>query len=116
MRKLLLAAVPLIAVLAGCGGDDDDDDDDAISSDPGVVIVDDNTFEPKSITVGVGDTVTWQFEGGSAHNVSGEDFESELMKEGTFEHAFVEAGAYDYVCTVHPGMSGTVEVSDSAAP
>lgn len=114
MRKLLLAALPLVVVLAACGGDDDDDD--AASSDAGVVIVDDNVFEPKTITVGVGDTVTWRFEGGSAHNVNGDDFESELMKEGTFEHTFEDAGEYDYDCTVHPGMSGTVEVTDSAAP
>ena len=113
MKKLLLAALPLLAVLAACGGDDDDD---TASSDPGVVIVDDNTFKPKTITVGVGDTVTWQFEGASAHNVNSDDFESELMKEGTFEHTFDEAGEFDYVCTVHPGMSGTVKVNDSAAP
>ncbi len=112
MRKLLLAALPLVAVLAACGGDDDD----AASAEPGVVIVDDNVFEPKTISVGVGDTVTWRFEGNSAHNVSGEGFASDLMKDGEFEHAFDEAGEFDYVCTVHPGMNGTVDVSDSAAP
>lgn len=111
MRKLLLAALPLVVVLAACGGDDDD-----APQEPGVVIVDDNVFKPRTISVGVGDTVTWRFEGRSAHNVSGEAFASELMKEGEFEHTFDEAGEFDYVCTVHPGMNGTVDVSDSAAP
>lgn len=113
MRKVLLAALPLVAVLAACGGDDDDD---AAPSEPGVVRVVDNAFEPKIAKVGVGDTVTWRFEGNSAHNVIGDDFESELTKDGEFEHTFDEAGEYDYRCTVHAGMSGRIDVSDSAAP
>jgi plastocyanin len=33
------------------------------------------------------------------------------MNEGdTFQQTFKEAGKYDYVCTVHPNMTGTVEV------
>lgn len=113
MRRVLLAALPLVAVLAACGGDDDD----AASSESGVVIVDDNTFKPKTVEVGVGDTVTWRFEGQSAHNVTFEDDEaSDLVKEGEYERTFDEAGSFDYVCTVHPGMTGSVKVSDSAAP
>lgn len=113
MKKVLLAALPLVLVLAACGGGDDDD---AASSEPGVVVVKDNKFDPKTAEVAVGETVTWRFEGNSAHNVSGEGFASDLMKDGEFEHTFDEAGEFDYVCTVHPGMAGTVEVSDSAAP
>lgn len=113
MRKVLLAALPLVAVLAACGGDDDD----AASAEPGVVIVDDNVFKPKTVEVGVGDTVTWRFEGQSAHNVTFEDDEaSDLMKDGEYERTFDEAGSFKYVCTVHPGMTGSVKVSDSAAP
>ena len=113
MRKVLLAALPLVAVLAACGGDDDD----AASAEPGVVIVDDNVFKPKTIEVGVGDTVTWRFEGQSAHNVTFDDDEaSDLMKDGEYERTFDDAGSFKYVCTVHPGMAGSVKVSDSAAP
>lgn len=106
-------ALALVVGVAACGGDDDDD---AAGAEPGVVIVDDNTFSPKAITVGVGDTVTWRFEGKSAHNVTGDDFASDLMKDGTFEETFDEAGEFDYVCTVHPGMKGSVSVDDGAAP
>ena len=28
----------------------------------------------------------------------------------TFQHKFAKAGTYDYVCTVHPGMKGSVLV------
>ena len=116
MKKVLCAALPLVFVLGACGGDDDDD---AASAEPGVVRVVDNKFEPKTTEVAVGDTVTWRFEGNSAHNVNADEFQSDLMKDGTFEHTFDEAGEYDYVCTVHPGMSGTVEVTEGgggAAP
>lgn len=113
MKRLLLAALPLVVILSACGGGDDDD----AAVEPGVVIVDDNVFGPKSIEVGVGDTVTWSFEGQSAHNVVFDDDEaSELMKDGEYERTFDEAGDFDYDCTVHPGMTGSVKVSDSAAP
>jgi len=119
MKKLVMAALPLAVVclpLVACGGDDDDD---AASDEPGVVRVVDNKFEPKTVEVGVGDAVTWQFEGAAAHNVTFDEGESsDLVKEGEFERTFDEAGEFDYVCTVHPGMEGTVEVveSDGAAP
>jgi len=112
MKKLLLAVLPLVLVFAACGGDDDG----AASSEPGVVTVSDNKFEPKTVEVGVGDTVTWKFEGNSAHNVTFDDEASDLTKDGTYERTFDEAGTFDYVCTVHPGMGGKVKVSDTGAP
>jgi plastocyanin len=112
LARALLVPLLLLATVAACGGDDDD----SSSSDPGVVLVKDNVFAPKSATVGVGDTVTWKFEGTSAHNVTFDGFNSKLMKDGEYEHTFDAAGSFDYHCTVHTGMTGTIEVSDSAAP
>ena len=111
-RILALTALATALQLAACGGDDDDDG----SAEPGVVLAKDNVFEPKNATVGVGDTVTWRFEGASAHNVTFDDFASKLMKDGSYEHTFDESGSFDYTCTVHTGMDGTVVVSDSGAP
>jgi plastocyanin len=39
-------------------------------------------------------------------------FESEIQTDGTFTHTFEAAGSHPYVCSVHPGMEGTVEVAD----
>lgn len=105
-RLAVLLVLPLAAV--ACGGDDDA----AAPAEPGHVNVVDNDFEPSEITVEAGDTVTWEFQGAAMHNVVNRDgeFESENKKEGTFEHTFDEPGAYDYVCTLHPGMEGTVVV------
>lgn len=108
-RPLLFALLPLLATSA-CA---DDDSDAAPGDDPvaatGVAVVD-NDFEPETIAVDVGDTVTWNWEGSNPHDVVGESFESEVQTSGTFTHAFDVSGEFDYVCTVHPGMNGQVVV------
>jgi plastocyanin len=57
-------------------------------------------------------TVTWVWNDGAiAHDVKGDGFRSEVMAEGTFGHRFAQPGTYDYVCTLHPNMTGTIEVT-----
>ena len=105
-RRIALVAVAALSLLgAACGGGDD-----TPAAEAGHVNVLDNKFEPKSIEVLPGDTVTWDFKGGVQHNVVGDGFKSENKKDGSYEHDFNSAGSYDYVCTLHPGMKGTVEV------
>jgi plastocyanin len=79
---------------------------------PGHVDVKDNFFSPGTLQVSVGDTVTWDWKGGAAHNVTGPGFNSGTLSKGkTFAHTFNSAGTFKYVCTLHTGMKGTVEVS-----
>jgi plastocyanin len=33
------------------------------------------------------------------------------MTEGTFSHRFTQPGTYDYLCTLHPNMTGVIEVT-----
>lgn len=74
-------------------------------------------FSPSSISVKVGDTVTWTFDDqGIAHNVVGTGdadgvLRSPLSKSGTYTHTFTEPGTYHYTCSLHPDMRGTVIVS-----
>ena len=80
---------------------------------PNQVTVTDRAYSPASITVGVGDTVTWVFDdGGMTHDVVADDksFRSALMVSGSFAHTFTEPGTYSYHCTPHPDMLGTVVV------
>lgn len=76
----------------------------------------DTTFEPRDLTVPVGTTVTWVNEDSFPHTVTktsgaGGDFDSgEVPEAGTFENTFTEPGTVEYVCTIHPGMEGTVTV------
>lgn len=68
-------------------------------------------FSPASISISRGATVTWRFRDGHvAHNVSGKGFHSSTKSSGTFSHRFTNKGTYHYVCTLHPGMKGTITV------
>ncbi len=70
-------------------------------------------FDPQTVTVKVGDTVTWTNQDSLQHNVvaGNGEFKSGLFgKGGTFSFTFTAAGTYPYTCTVHAGMNGTVIV------
>ena len=80
----------------------------------------DLAFEPATVRLVAGGTVTWRHNGVAPHTVTAEDssFDSGLVRAGgTFSHRFDRAGTFRYVCAFHPGMAGTVEIADaSSAP
>jgi plastocyanin len=78
-----------------------------------VVEVDDNVFVPDEVVVTAGTEVRWEWVGRAAHDVEGEGFESDIQVEGSFTHTFDAPGTFPYVCTLHPGMDGTVYVVPS---
>lgn len=73
----------------------------------------DNKFEPKEFTISQGEAVRWVFEGPSnEHDVVAKDgsFVSELMREGSYTHVFNDKGDFDYLCSIHPEMTGLITV------
>jgi LPXTG-motif cell wall-anchored protein len=77
------------------------------------VTIRDYAFSPGTVTVRPGDTVTWTNRDGVRHSATAEDgsFDTGLLGRGqSGEHTFREAGTYQYVCTPHPNMQGTVVV------
>ena len=71
------------------------------------------TFEPASLTVNAGDTVTWVNEDTVAHDVVADDgsFDSGSLAPGaSFPHTFTTAGTVPYHCSIHPQMTGAVVV------
>jgi len=89
------------------------------------VSVQDNMFVPKTITVNVGDTITWKVEGTNEHTAQADDgsFDSGDLKQGektSFSFTFTKAGTVAYHCKYHggpggQGMSGTIEVQAAGA-
>ena len=70
-------------------------------------------FQPPTLAVAPGTTVTWTNEDGAPHTVTSDDgtFDSgELGSGGTFSTSFAEAGTFAYSCRFHPGMTGTIVV------
>ena len=70
-------------------------------------------YAPNNIKVALGNTVTWNNVDSAAHTATASDgsFDSGLLVSGkTFSHKFSTAGTFDYACTVHPWMKGTVTV------
>jgi len=70
-----------------------------------------------SVTIAVGDTVTWDWADGLPHSVSSVagpvTFDSTVLtgSDKTFAFTFDQAGTYTYRCNIHPsGMTGTVVV------
>ena len=68
-------------------------------------------FEPAVLRVTPGTTVTWVWDDGSVpHNVTFDDVGSDTRSEGMWTRTFTDPGTFDYVCTLHGGMTGTVTV------
>jgi plastocyanin len=70
-------------------------------------------FSPASVTVAVGDTVTWRNTGQAPHNATADDgsFKTPTIENGqSASHTFNQAGTFSYICTIHPQMKGTIQV------
>jgi plastocyanin len=75
--------------------------------------IDNFSFGPQNITVGVGTTVTWTNRDDIPHTVVSTDgvFKSKVRDtDEKFSYTFTKAGTYPYFCSVHPKMTGQVVV------
>ncbi len=73
-----------------------------------------NTFSPFLTTIAAGGTVTFRF-GSVDHNVifgnvAGKPADIQIIKNANVARTFNAKGLFPYDCTVHPGMSGQVDV------
>lgn len=100
-----------------------------------------NRFYPSTITIDVGDSITWTFmdahtvtflSGGpqpfpispqtgtpaGGPNYDGTGFVNSGIVEpgGTFKLTFTKAGTFPYLCLLHPGMTGNVIVQPAGTP
>lgn len=81
------------------------------------VTVSDDVFSPGTVSVAVGDSVRWNFEG-THTSTSTQGFWSSGTKNAgqSYTRLFADSGTYPYYCTIHGMMmSGTVRVPVKAS-
>jgi plastocyanin len=122
-----LLAIALVA--AGCGGGDNNGGGGKKAETPkpakpaaggkgAQVTMKNIQFKPASVTVKKGGTVTWTNDDSANHDVTktggpGPKFSSgtgNLKKGDTYKQTLNTPGQVKYVCTIHPGMEGTITV------
>jgi plastocyanin len=76
------------------------------------VIIEGMRFTPQNLTVHRGDRVTWVNKDLFPHTVTAAGkFDSRQIAPGdSWTYTARKAGEYDYVCTLHVGMTGRLEV------
>jgi len=76
------------------------------------VVIEGMKFEPESVTVKPGDKVVWHNKDVVPHTATAAGkFDSKNLGGGqSWTWTAGAKGRYDYVCTYHPGMKGTVVV------
>ena len=80
---------------------------------PGAVGIDNFTFNPQKLTVKAGTTVTWTNQDDIPHAIAAvsKQFKSKALDTGdAYSFTFTTPGAYEYFCSLHPHMTGTVVV------
>ena len=82
------------------------------------VKIDNFAFAPQRVVVAAGTTVTWTNADDAPHTIVSTTklFKSSALDtEDKFSFTFATPGTYDYFCSLHPHMTGTVVVEAAAA-
>ncbi len=107
--------LPAVAVLAGavfavgCGGSGESSEPVATTE---VQMVKSYRFDPKTIEIEAGETVTWTNDDNFTHTVQVDGQSDHHVEQGeSVSITFDEPGTYEYVCTLHrQDMDGEVIV------
>ena len=145
LRRLLVLLFAIALLAGACGGDDDDDDatdtsttevaadesttsttattapaddEDSAPASGDAVTISGFSFNPDSLAVTTGTTVTWSNKDGVTHTVTSgtpEDpdgtFEEQVSAGSSVEITLDEAGRFTYFCAIHNTMRGEIVVS-----
>jgi plastocyanin len=105
----LLVALAMLTLAAG----------EALAADAQVVVIQPGEviswhYDPATLTVAVGSTVTWVNQGATPVTVTSPDglFDSDTLGPGaSFSYTFDTPGTYRYFCVPYPHMKGVVVVT-----
>src|SRR5512142_853345 len=90
----------------------------APSSATSAVSIQNFAFMPASLTVALGDSVTWTNKDAASHTVpfNSGGRSGTLGTGATFTFTFMSAGTFSYHCAIHPSMTATVTVVGASTP
>jgi plastocyanin len=100
LQVALLAGVTVVPIAAARPAD-------------ATVKIENFTFAPQNLTVKIGTTVTWDNEDDIPHTIASSTklFRSNALDtRDKFSFTFTTPGAYQYFCSLHPHMIGTIVV------
>jgi plastocyanin len=75
------------------------------------VTIQSNSYNPESLTIKVGNTITWTNNDSYAHTITSDNgaFESNnIVGGGTYGFTFKTVGTYSYHCRIHSVATGDV--------
>jgi len=112
LLALAIVVLATVGVMAGCSSSTSTPPPAGSPGAAGTAVSIANfAFSPASLTVKVGDSVTWKNDDSTAHTVAFAAFDSGSIAPGaSYSHKFDSAGTFDYKCSIHPSMTGTVIV------
>lgn len=123
-RRILAAALAIAMVLAliGCGGATTTPTPSGSGTGTGTgstesdgnatVTIENFAFAPTSVEIKTGGSVVWTNKDSATHTVTGDGgiASGDLAQGKSYTKTFDAAGTYNYSCSIHPSMTGTVVV------
>jgi amicyanin len=110
---VLLLAIAAVAFSSGCTGQPSQPGTNATGQGNNVVISG-YAFSPQQLQIKAGEKVTWTNQDSAPHTVvsdSGSELSSPSLSTGqSYSHTFAAAGTYNYHCSIHKSMKGTIVV------
>ncbi len=71
-------------------------------------------YHPADLTIPIGTTVTWTNKDGAPHTSTSDDglWDSRGLGQGdSYSHTFDQAGTFNYHCSIHSSIKGTITVT-----
>lgn len=112
MRRSVLA-LALALTAAGCGGSAKVGDSKPTGEPVASATIDSTdklTFEPKTVLLKTGGTITWTNTGAVPHTVTFSGFDKPLKAGDEVTFTFTSPGTTLVRCTLHPRMTGEIIV------
>jgi len=117
-RIAVVLAVALVGLsLAGCGGGSSGTGPSNTPG-PNEIWMENTVFNPTSKIITAGTTITWTNKDAFNHTVTsgtpgqpdGKFASGNLGRNDTFSHTFNDVGIFQFYCSIHTSMQGTITV------